>query len=74
MMDGYCSITCGVCGQTNSVDAFCRTPIFGDMPKNQYQCPACHLAIERRMGESQLLPSGFVMPGKMEIVAIQARM
>lgn len=67
-------ITCGSCGHTGSIDDFCRTSVFGELPKNQYQCPGCQLAIERRMGEARLLPSGFVMPGKIEIVAIQARM
>lgn len=66
-------ITCS-CGHRADIDEFCTTPIFGALPKNVYQCPACHLAVERRMGPPTLLASGFVMPGKIEMVPVEVRM
>ena len=68
MMDGYCSITCGACGHIDSLDVFCRTPIFGDLPKNHYQCPACHLATERRMERHSCCRPALLCQGRLRLL------
>lgn len=65
-------MTCGGCGHQADIDEFCSTPIGGRLPKDTYQCPACHLAIIRQFGPPTVLPSGYVMPGKVELVRVQA--
>ena len=37
-------ITCGTCGQSSPADDWSRTPINGDLPRDQFQCPACNRA------------------------------
>jgi hypothetical protein len=65
-------LTCGACGHEADLDEFTRTPIGGALPKNIFQCPRCHIAIEKRHGPARVLDSGFVMPGKVELVRVQA--
>ncbi|GEM_PF-2263814 len=59
-----CQLICGSCGHQADLDRFTRTPVYGEPPKNVYQCPACAKAIERRSAAPTLLPSGYLMPGK----------
>lgn len=44
------SITCGHCGETAAVDAWCSRPVTGDLPRAHYQCPACGIAFRRCLG------------------------
>lgn len=68
------TITCGSCGHETDADRFCRTPMFGQLPKNTYQCPKCKTAFERRMAPATVLESGFVMPGKISLEKVEARL
>lgn len=70
----WCHITCGSCGHSDDLDAFCRTPIWGDLPPNVYQCPCCHRAVEKTIGAPTLSPSGFVMPGPVTLIEVPSRL
>jgi hypothetical protein len=35
-----CNIRCE-CGHEADIEAFCSTPINGDLPAGTYQCPSC---------------------------------
>jgi len=72
-MTSYCLLTC-TCGHTADLDAFTTTPVYGQLPKNTFQCPACRRAIERRMGKPILHPSGWVQPGDMIVVPVDGRL
>lgn len=69
-----CWITCGCCGHKDDYIHFTRTPVYGDLPKDTFQCPRCHVAISRRYGTPIMYDSGFVAPGKMAIVQVEARL
>lgn len=66
-------ITCK-CGHRDDIDAFTSTPIFGELPKNTFQCPACGLAIERRAGPGTLYGPGRFVPGPVELVVVESRL
>lgn len=40
-----CEISCGSCGHNSDFYEFTTTPIFGDLPPGQFQCPKCQTAI-----------------------------
>ncbi len=65
-------VTCGNCGKSAAMDEFCNTPVNGQLPRGVYQCPHCHWAVQRQAGLPTVTPSGFVMPGKVEFVEVQA--
>jgi hypothetical protein len=68
-------ITCGSCGQSADIDAFTRTPVGGELPKNTFQCPACGCAFERRVkGPGTRYESGLYVPGPMEVVRVETRL
>lgn len=69
-----CWMTCGGCGHKGDFNAFCNTLIFGALPVDTYQCPACGLAIERRHGAPKVTASGYVVPGKIELTTVESRM
>ena len=47
-MIAYMTLSCGKCGHVADIEEFCHTPIMGDLPAGQYQCPACTYAFQRR--------------------------
>lgn len=51
-------MTCGACGHFADLPAFITTPVFGELPRNQFQCPACKHAFtrEHRQGWIELRP------------------
>lgn len=65
-------MTCA-CGHTDDFDAFCKTPISGDLPRNVYQCPACRRAVKKTYGPANVYPSGFIMPGPVTMVEVEDR-
>lgn len=67
-------MTCGACCHQADIDLFCRTTISGELPANTYQCPSCGHAIERRFGPPTLYPSGWVQPGRVELVPVAGRL
>lgn len=67
------TIACGSCGHTDDYMFFTRTPVYGDLPKDIFQCPKCRTAILRKHGAPVVYDSGFVAPGKIELVNIEAR-
>lgn len=48
--DGF-GITCGNCQHNADIDKFSAAPIFGELPKGEYQCPACMAAIKQLPGQ-----------------------
>lgn len=72
----WMNITC-ICGHTADIDDFCRTPIGGELPKGHFQCPACNRAWRRKESEHRILRFGTeatLIPGKVELVPIEARL
>lgn len=70
------NITCG-CGHTDDLLNFTRTPVFGDLPPGQFQCPSCGAAWRRRESEHRLLTAGsesLIIPGKVEVLVNEARL
>ncbi|MHC1696875.1 MAG: hypothetical protein AB9919_02175 [Geobacteraceae bacterium] len=68
------SCRCGFCAD---LDDFCRTPVFGELPYGQYQCPSCGYAWRRKESEHRVLRHGSAatfIPGKVELVAIEGRL
>lgn len=58
LMPSGVGMTCGACGHFGDLPTFISTPIFGDLPRNQFQCPACRHAFtrENRKGWIELRP------------------
>jgi len=68
-------ITCGKCGHEANIDDFTRTEVFGELPRDQYQCPQCRTAFKREpQGKPHVSMSGFVIPAPMKIVQIEGRL
>lgn len=42
---GNVAMTCE-CGYADTVEAFSTTPIFGELPRGEFQCPVCKQAIK----------------------------
>lgn len=64
-------LTCGHCGHQDELDCFCRTPIGGELPKGQYQCPACNIAWRRVQSDYRMIQAGkerLFIPGKIQLV------
>lgn len=75
----YCMLTCGDCGHKGDLFDFTYTPLFGSLPKGQYQCPECATAIQiQSAGELRIYkaPSGDVLAfrDKTIVVPIGARL
>lgn len=72
----FMNITCR-CGCTADIDAFCRTELFGELPKGQYQCPGCGVAWKRVESEHRILRYGSaatIIPGRVELVMVNGRL
>lgn len=65
------TITC-LCGHTGDFEAFTKTALTGDLPRDVFQCPKCRRAITRRHGPPKVLASGFVLPGEVRLVEVPA--
>ncbi len=44
----YAMIKCGNCDYVGDIEEFSSTPIFGELPHDTFQCPACNFAIKRQ--------------------------
>ena len=66
-------LTCGQCHHFDDITRFTATAVFGQLPRNQYQCPACGWAVERKHGKATVHTSGFVVPGEISLVPVGAR-
>ncbi len=44
----FLNITCGHCGHTADAAEFMNTPVCGELPSGQFQCPKCKRAWQRR--------------------------
>lgn len=74
-MNTFCSVTCGRCDNSDDFERFTSTPVAGDLPKGHFQCPFCGLSWKIVAdGEAKMLPSGFVMPPKVKVVASEGRL
>lgn len=65
------------CGHSADLIEFCRTPIGGELPPGQFQCPGCGRAWRRRESEHRILRAGSemtIIPGKVEIVPVDAQL
>lgn len=68
-------ITCK-CGNTAPFDDFTRTPLFGDLPPGDFQCPHCKVAWSRRERGYRLLTcedAMTIIPDRVEILEIERR-
>lgn len=79
MKCGEVSLTCWHCGAEAPLDDFCRTPVGGDLPRGQFQCPKCGNAAQRReveRGETIKGRNGATMyiPGRLALVPCEARL
>lgn len=64
---------CGECGHQDNMDLFTSSPISGDFPPGQYQCPNCSTAW--KVGNATpdtLTPRGHRIPGERKIEFIGA--
>jgi len=70
-----CNIECGTCGHSADFETFTGTPISGDLPRGQYQCPKCTAAwrIERH-GKAKIGWSGMIIPPDLVQVPCEARL
>lgn len=72
------TITCGECGQEAAIDAWTRTPVSGELPRGQYQCPRCGYAFQRREvtpGQVYRLRGELCrIPGKIRLVPCDSRL
>jgi len=72
----WMNLTCK-CGHTADIDAFCRTALFGELPRGQYQCPGCGIAWRRVESEHRIMRHGSaatIIPGRVEMVAVDGRL
>ena len=67
-------MSCGACGHFDDMARFTATAVFGELPRNQFQCPACGWAVERKHGTPTVYPSGFVAPGAVTLEPVGARL
>lgn len=66
----FCNISC-TCGYTGDLEEFTKTS-FGDLPRNTYHCPSCKTTWRIcPVGETKMLPDGYVIPPQREIEIIQ---
>ena len=47
ILDHGIETTCGKCGHKASIDLFMSTPLNGDLPDTDFQCPSCMTAVRR---------------------------
>lgn len=73
-MTSLCQITCGACGHQADYLEFTRTPLFGDLPKDTFQCPKCKTSIKRTYGTPTVYDTGYVAPGPMSLDIVEARL
>lgn len=63
--DSYMLLRCGQCSHEDDFDAFCRTPITGELPNGTHQCPKCRKAWRMEVVEPGWhSPSGYYIPPK----------
>lgn len=78
MSTALCTVTCPHCGRDSSLDDMTRTPIGGDLPVGQYQCPHCSFAFQRREASpGQVWRAGkhrMYVPGRLALVPCEARL
>lgn len=56
--DSWVTLTCGHCGKASAYSAWCKTPVFGELPDSEFQCPNCQRAFtRRRTGQSYPYPA-----------------
>jgi hypothetical protein len=67
-------VSCGACGHFDDMARFTATAVFGELPRDQFQCPACGWAVERKHGKPTVYPSGFVAPGAVTLALVGARL
>lgn len=71
----YCAITCGKCGHYADFFDFRATPIGGELPANQYQCPHCRAAWRMEpQGRGTLYESGLYVPPAVKAQPVEARL
>jgi hypothetical protein len=71
---GGVGMTCGTCGHFDAFDRFISTPVFGQLPRDTFQCPACGVAVQRQHGKPTVYKDGFVSPGPVSLVTVSSMM
>lgn len=75
----FLNITCGKCGHVADFEEWTSRPVAGELPKGQYQCPACKYAFQRRAAgtlRTLTAPNGASMSflDKVELVPVAPMM
>jgi len=68
------TLTCEKCGIEADIDRWTNRPVSGPLPRNTYQCPGCGFAFEKKHGPAKVFPNGFVMPGPVRLIQVEARL
>jgi hypothetical protein len=70
------NITCR-CGHEADLLAFCKTPLFGELPKGHYQCPACKISWKRQESEHRILRHGSAatfVAGRVDLIPLESKL
>lgn len=69
-------ITCGHCRQSSGYSAWTSTPVSGELPSGEYQCPKCGVAFrrERYDGDPLRLIGGKYQYKPVDLVPIASRL
>ena len=70
----WVKVTCGDCGHQADINDWTATPIYGDLPRGEYQCPSCGVAFKRSIGPSEIIGNGHIIPGQVSLVPVAGRM
>lgn len=63
------------CGHEADYEDFQSTPVSGELPRGEFQCPACRRAwTVKTITPPKIGWSGMVLPGKTAVVEIPARL
>jgi hypothetical protein len=63
-------VACALCGHVAALDAFSCGPDGRWLPVDQFHCPACGKGFKRRQAAPVRHASGWIQPGRIELVEI----
>ena len=73
-MSAYVPTITGPCGHTAPFDEWTRTPVSGDLPPGQFQCPVCGRAFRRHGIGYRVMPDGYAVPSRVDVRDCEGRM
>ena len=57
MSDGW-NITCAKCDQVSPMSSWVWSPVGGDLPFNEFQCPVCKVRVRKEFGKPEIWDNG----------------